>query len=302
MKRTFCFALGLAATVALAQDTFPGTSIPMTMSPSALTASFFPIRLKEQGSSIFGDFYSSSSYSLQLLGVRGDDKRIQQLLEMISVSWTRNEIADLYGQRFIVTYIFQPSQEVIRWFAEGQPLPDPTLKLKLVKADQIGSIEPFPELNKEKFIELLNDFGQKSKPAFNASKATVALSNAKQLATAMMIYLADYDDIFPYVQSSPSLLKQLEPYTKNPELFKTLNPKGAGMFRFNMSLAGVSSVDIDEPAKTPMLFDPEPFPDGRYLVAYADSHARYLTAEEWKATQKYMKVNLPRHGKPIKGG
>lgn len=298
----FCFTLGLAASMALAQDSFPGTNIPMTMSPSALTPSFFPVRLKEQGSSIFGDVYSSSSYSLQLLGVRGDDKRIQQLLEMISVSWTRNEIADLYGQRFIVTYIFQPSQEVIRWFAEGQPLPDPTLKLKLIKADQIGSIEPFPELNKEKFIEILNDFGQKSNSAFNSSKATVALSNAKQLATAMMIYLADSNDIFPWVQSSPSMHNQLIPYTKSKELFKTLNPKGAGTFRYNMSLAGVSAVDVSEPAQTPLIFDPEPFPDGRYLVAYADSHVKYVTAAEWKELQRFMKLKLPRRGKPIKDG
>lgn len=44
------------------------------------------------------------------------------------------------------------------------------------------------------------------------------------------------------------------------------------------------------------------YPDGRILVAFADTHAKYLTAEEWKALQKNLKLKLPKVGKPIKGG
>ncbi len=302
MRRVYFFALGLIACTAMAQDKFPGTNLPPTMLPTDLTADYFPIRLKEQSSAILGDLYSSSSYQLSLLGISGDNKRIQQLLEMASVSWTKNEIVELYGQKFLATYTFQPSTEVIRWVSQGQPLPESKLKLKLMKTDQIGSIEPFPDLNHEKFMAMLNDLGQKGTPAFTTSSNTQAISNAKQIATAMAIYLADSDDVFPWVQSSAGAHKLLEPYTKNKELFKTLNPKGSGTFRFNMSLAGVSSVSLEDAAQTPLFYEPIPYPNGRYLVAFADTHAKYLTADEWKALQKNLKLKLPKMGKPIKGG
>ncbi|MEQ1821420.1 MAG: hypothetical protein ABL949_02820 [Fimbriimonadaceae bacterium] len=274
----------------------------MKIAPQALDGQFIPVKIKEQSSSIFGDLYSNDSYQFASLGIRSDDQRIAQLFEMVSVSWTNSQLVELYGQKFLVTYVFQPTNEMIKWVVQGQPLPEAMLKLKLMKADQIGSIQPFPDLTKEKFVNTLNEFGQKGTPTFSSSTATQALSNAKQISTAMAIYLADSDDVLPWVQSSAGAHRVLEPYTKNKDLFKTLNPKGSGTFRFNMSLAGVASTAIEDPAATPLFYEPIPYPDGRYLVSFADTHAKFVSPEEWKSLQKLLKLKLPRQGKPIKGG
>lgn len=269
------------------------------MKPSELTAEFYPVKLKEQSSGILGDYYSSAYLQFSTLGLRGNSERVTQLVEILPVSWTRHEIVEVYGQRFVVTYIYEPSQQVISEFVEGKPLPEPVLKLKLLKADQIGSIEPFPELTRESYQKLLQSFTLASEGALTIAKRTIALSNAKQVAVGMQLYLIDYDEVFPWVQSSASIRKILMPYLKNEELWKTQNTKGNAEFYFNMSLAGVRISDVKEPARTPVFYDPIPFPDSKILVAFVDGAARWLTQTEWSQLQPYLKLKLKRYGKPL---
>ena len=299
MRTGLITALAILATTSVAQ-VLPGTRLPITLKPSELTSDYTPLKLKEQSSGIFGDYYSSYSFQFSSLGIRGNEPRLRALFEILPVSWTLSGMHPVYGQQYVATYILEPSLEQIQAFSEGKPLAEPVLKLKLMKADQIGSIEPYPELTKEKYLAILDELSQKGKGVVNSSAMASALSNAKQTATAMMIYLADSDDIFPYVQSTASLKKELAPYMRNNDLWKTHNPAGAGELRFNMCLAGVSAVDVADPAQTPLLYDPTPFPDGRFLVAFADSSARWLSAEQWKGLEKNLKLKLKRHGKPIK--
>lgn len=135
-------------------------------------------------------------------------------------------------------------------------------------------------------------------PTGTQAERTATLSNIKQAGLALMIFLADYDDIFPYVQSSPQLFTFLQPYAKNMEVFKTKNPMG-GAFRFNMSLAGVNSTDIEKPAEVPMIYESEAWADGKRCVCYADSHAKVVSAEEWQKLQPMLNLKLKRIGKPI---
>ncbi len=57
------FAIGLIASTAMAQENFPGTNLPITMLPSELTAEYWPVKLKEQSSGIFGDWSMSITLS-----------------------------------------------------------------------------------------------------------------------------------------------------------------------------------------------------------------------------------------------
>jgi hypothetical protein len=74
------------------------------------------------------------------------------------------------------------------------------------------------------------------------------------------------------------------------------------MFRFNMSLAGVSATNIEHPAETPMFYESLAWPDGKRGVVYTDSHAKFVTADEWQAMQPLLNLNLKHHGKPLKPG
>lgn len=289
-------------TAAQEPQTLPGTNLKFTIKLSELTAEYQPLKLKEQSSGVFGEYYSSSYFQFASLGLGGgglENKRLQELFEILPVAWTRSELVKVYGQDFVVTYIIEPSIESLREFAKGKPLEVTELKLKLMKADQIGSIEPFPELSREKYFAILGRLGKKGEGAVSSATRTVALSNVKQLALGVMIYLSDYDDIYPYVQSTKTLQRVTEPYVKNRDLWKNKNPRG-GELRFNMSLAGARASDVPEASKTPLIYDPVAWPDGKFLVAYADSSARFVAADQWRADQKNLKLKLKRRGKPIK--
>ena len=130
---------------------------------------------------------------------------------------------------------------------------------------------------------------------------TLTLSNLKQIGTGAALLLSDNNNIFPNVQSTKQLFEFMMPYLRNKEVFKTKNPMG-GEFRFNMSLAGVSASDIETPAETPLFFESQAWPDGRRCVCYTDTHAKFVTEDEWKKMQPMLKLKLKRHGKPIKPG
>ncbi len=87
-----------------------------------------------------------------------------------------------------------------------------------------------------------------------------ALSKAKQLATAMHIYAADWDDVFP----TPDGFKdKLMPYVKNGQLFDG----------FVYTFPGGKATDIAEPSKTEV-----GYVQGRRgrAVAYADGHVKWI--------------------------
>lgn len=87
-----------------------------------------------------------------------------------------------------------------------------------------------------------------------------ALSKAKQLATAMHIYAADWDDVFP----TPDGFKdKLMPYVKNAQMFDG----------FVYTFPGGKATDIAEPSKTEV-----GYVQGRRgrAVAYADGHVKWI--------------------------
>ncbi len=295
--------LTLPCCLTAAQDapTFAGTNLPLTVQASELGADYRPLKLKEQSSGVFGDYYSSYAFQLSSLGLssRAENRRMEQLFEILPVAWTRSETVRVYAQDFVVTYILEPSLDDLRAFSEGKPLKSTRLKLKLMKADQIGSIEPFPELNREKYLGILTRLSQKGEAAMSHAKRTQALSNVKQAATAILIYLPEHDDVMPYVHSVKTMQRVTRPYMKNDDVWQTLNPRSAGTFSLNMSLSGVSATAIEEPSRTPMLYDPVAWPDGTRTVAFADGSAKIVSPEAWKGMQKYLNLKLKRRGKPI---
>jgi len=126
-----------------------------------------------------------------------------------------------------------------------------------------------------------------------------AEDNAKSIASAMLVYAQDYDGTFPYVQSSRGAAYVLYPYVKGTDVYLTLNPVRGGEFRFNMSLAGVKMTDIMDPTNTPLFYDPFAWPNSTYLVAFADSHVKFLSPDQWEIVKKNLALKLKRNGKPL---
>lgn len=129
-----------------------------------------------------------------------------------------------------------------------------------------------------------------------AADQAATLSRGKQIAVGLLIYTSDYDDVLPWPQDSPSCWRAIDPYVKNREVFKTLNPNG-GMFAFNMAVGGVSMTAIREPAETIMVYETQVWPDGRRLGANVDSSTRLFKPEAWAERAKSLKLKLKRTAK-----
>lgn len=96
------------------------------------------------------------------------------------------------------------------------------------------------------------------------------LSNVKQLSTAIAIYMADHDDIFPHPIDNLALI---DPYLKNSELTKSqLNGEPYFM---NRRLSGYSATAVEHPSTEPMVIGPT-WPEGDRVVGFVDCHAKWV--------------------------
>lgn len=118
-------------------------------------------------------------------------------------------------------------------------------------------------------------------------KRTQTLSNAKQVATATMIYCTDYDDMLPIGNSTEQVKKLLLPYSKSETIWKSEN--SGSRFLFNMNVTGVSMSIFTQPMRTPMIYESKPWTDGARVVAYIDGHARMEPKEKWPEIERMLK-------------
>lgn len=96
--------------------------------------------------------------------------------------------------------------------------------------------------------------------ALKAAEKTKTLSNTKQVALALIMFISDNDDMFP--GQGFDFAKELEPYTKNPGLLNG----------FVYTFQGGSATGIESPAETEIGYMLGP---GGRAVAYADGHVKW---------------------------
>lgn len=116
------------------------------------------------------------------------------------------------------------------------------------------------------------------------SKAASCLSNVKQVALGVLMYVEDYDEMTP--RKGVSYTELVYPYVKNRQVFTCpLSPKGTISYTFNSGVAGISLALIDEPAKTVMVYEGKDGKldykhDGEAAVGFMDGHTKLIKAEE----------------------
>ena len=122
--------------------------------------------------------------------------------------------------------------------------------------------------------------------ARDAARATVCLSNMKQICLGAMMLAQDYDEKFKL--KAEAYKKSLMPYVKREDIFKCPADSGSGAsYSFNASLAGVSLARIAAPAQTVLLYEGKNGKldfrhDGKAAVGFADGHAKLVSAEDAK--------------------
>lgn len=123
--------------------------------------------------------------------------------------------------------------------------------------------------------------------AKEAAKKTACLSNIKQLALGVMMYLADNDDKFS--MNSSKLKATLNPYTKNDRLwFCPATDRTKVAYSINPNLLNKRADQLTDPANTVLLYEGSKgqldfrHTGGMAAVAFADGHAKMITAEAAK--------------------
>ena len=160
----------------------------------------------------------------------------------------------------------------------GRETPTPVFAETWIEGGRILQWSPRPAISRE---ALLKVFGEPGKPNVAAAKSA-ALSNAKQAALGIMMYLSDSDEKFPNADSTAKAQSVVEPYTKSAEIWKNPNPNG-GRLLYNTSLSRTTQAAIESPSETLLLWDEKAWPDGTRVVAFTDGHVKSVSASEWTA-------------------
>lgn len=326
------FAVLLPGAVALAQevrsvaDVIFGKAYPLSMKPADIPADFKPVKLKVAGSGGGGflDMMGSMMMPFMMMGgASAQNSEGSEILSLMDMSWTKGDVVRMQGKDFIVTYKWNLDlmQAMAKPAAEGGGETKPgdvvkamELTLTLVAVDGLTSISPVGNFTKDDLLKAIEKAAQapKEQPgaapdepegaatfgAEPADDATRGLSNVKQIAVGLMMYVTDYDDVFPYAQSTKAVQYVTYPYIKNFDVWKTHNPKGS-QFNFNMAIAGVSATAIPDPAETVMVYESAPRPDGRRAVAFADSHAKLVSSADWDKLKPTLSLKLKKSAKPL---
>jgi len=115
--------------------------------------------------------------------------------------------------------------------------------------------------------------------------AISSLSNGKQLGTALMMYIQDYDEIMPY--PAKDYKNMIYPYVKDLKVFHSpaAPPDEKVSYTFNKNLEGIPQASIASPAETVMLYEgtgakPEYRYEGKTVITFADGHAKLMTSAE----------------------
>ena len=259
-----------------------------------------------------GSDYMTSIYPLLGLARAGNGTQASLQFKLSQIVWSNGDTVMSMHREFLVTYKVDsdPVQLAMRSGSMGVDsasatdlFPEPKLRINLIALDSIKSVSPSPDLTKK---DLLVAFGSSAlsapvqgSPGFQAAQAGT-LSNVKQIGLGMIMYCNDYDDYYPYVEDSASAKILVAPYLRNDKLWVTHNPKG-GRILFNMGVAGVSSSNIQIPAESVLIFESEPWEDGRRAVCFCDGHAKLVTDLEWKLLSRMLKpAGAKPEGKPVK--
>lgn len=290
LATSFCFAQTLTMA-----ELLKGEKIKLTIPLGELPAEYKSVELGQTGQGAGGGIFETLMGSL--MGAFGPEQGKGEtpeaaFLAIMNLSFTSGEEITLNDAKFLITYKLsldskmmtskEPDFNAVYW------------KLSLLKTSEIRSITTGKPWSAGDVMKLIEDL----KKGSEAAKGTASLSHAKQFGIALTMYLSDHDDLFPYVQSTSSLRGLLMPYAKEASVFESSNPEG-GSVLFNMSLAGASATEIENPAATVMLYDSQPWKDGRRIVVFADSSARFVTGEEWNVIKNTLNLKLKKNGQPL---
>ena len=169
--------------------------------------------------------------------------------------------------------------------AEPEPLTlqtETTMSLfNLSLCGHLLDIQPFsPEKLKEAEKPIVD--GQPN-PAEIKRLQSKTMNNQRQIAVGIMAWAQDRDEEFPKMDDLATLRKTVN----LPEKIWT-NPFTNKPFGVNKEMSEKALGEIEDPTTVVLVFDTEPWPDGKRCAAFVDGHVEMITDKRWQEIQKAM--------------
>jgi hypothetical protein len=205
-----------------------------------------------------------------------------------SAYFTRGETVTVDGQKFLVAYRVKPKPidfEMLDRSADP-PKPDPLkpdteLTLSLLNLSATNSFEdirPFDWATEQAAIQAREAEERKTR----------SVSNLKQLALGVLMYVQDYDEVLPPMQTPEKAQEVIQPYVKNLETFR--DPVTGAAYIPNPTLSQKKVAHIANPADFVLYFEPKPAPDGTRGVAFLDGSVKRIKEEDWPRHVRASKI------------
>lgn len=206
--------------------------------------------------------------------------------------FTRGQTVKLDTETFLIAYTLK-SQTPISALMKIKPqdkeptkppvgmTPDTELTLTLLNLRSINTIRDIRPFNIEEEIA-------RAKAEALKMSDTETFYRLKQVGLGVMMYVQDYDEMFPYMKEASATMRVIMPYVKNTNVF--YHPLTKEPFRTNPNLSRKSLASIDRPAETVLYYEASPGMDGKRGVCFADGHVKRIPEEEWLRLKQAGKI------------
>lgn len=265
-----------------------GERIPLTLKLKDLEASwrrFTPAGAQDMSSSLVS-LYGLSSGTFYTKG------------ETVTVSTASAEAVSsgrraFAGETYLIAYAPSSNRSNIYYMMmmgeTGEEAPaitaDTSLTLALLNVRTMGSLTDIRPFNLEAelaaFAESYAALQQaRSGRGMGEAADDPSLSNLKNIALAVQMFITDYDDKLPAMDTPEAFRAALEEYVSNNDVFK--EEATGEYYSINASLHGKSLPQIEATSEMVIVYQPTAREDGTRGVAFLDGHALRVNAETWE--------------------
>lgn len=200
------------------------------------------------------------------------------------VYYTKGETVSVASETYLIAYTRRTKPVnypmVMRQGPGAMPAEELTaespLGLSLLNLRAIGSLQDIRPFNLEEEIAahaemLAATEGMMSGVGGPPGSSAESLSNLKNIALALQMFLADYDDAMPDMTDMVAVMDELGDYVRNDEVF--FQPDTGQAYGVNSSLSQKRLAEVADPVSIAVFYEEEPGDDGLRGVAFLDGHA-----------------------------
>jgi hypothetical protein len=210
-----------------------------------------------------------------------------------NVYYTKGEMVSVATETYLIAYTLRTDPVGYMAVMRGGPGAGPTeeltaespLCLSLLNLRATGSLTDIRQFNLEEEIAAQAKMAAATAAMVSGGGEPTggspeSLSNLKNIALAVQMYLADYEDVMPDMTDMVAVMDELGEYVRNDEMF--FQPDTGQSYGVNTSLSQKRLAEVRDPVSVAVFYEEEPGDDGTRGVAFLDGHAARVSPEQWE--------------------